>query len=214
MSFSAFLRCAFAAPVLTLAACNVSIGTPEVKTIVSQDFVSDPALDGYVYSNNNIAGTGVVQNTEIRVGDHAGDGSRRGILSFPIDQIPAGAKILEATLEVHQGPATNDPYALGPNLLVDHVDLQGALDKTDYESLALHPVIGVLSTDATPGIRTLSVVAAVQSDVDAGRTSSEYRLKFQFPTNSDGMADTAEFNDSEDHLASGILPRLIVKWEE
>ena len=213
MKLSVLLRCACIAPVLALAACNVSINPP-VQSIVEKTFLGDPELDGYVYSSNGATGTGSTKNTVIRVGDNSFDQSRRGILSFPIPEVPAGAKIVEATLVVYQGMPGNMPYDLGPNLFVDHVDLQGTLDKTDYESAPLHPAIGVLSTDAIPGARSLIVTEAVQSDVDTGRTSSEYRLWFSGATNGDGTTDSARFNDADDHLGNGIVPRLIIKWEE
>lgn len=217
MRFSHLIRSAFAIPMLTLAACGGATGgllEPPPSSTAMLELASDPARDGFVYSADGGFTGGASTGLDIRVGDDSADRTRRGFLSFELNGVPPGATIVSATLEVSQEMTQGAPYFLGPDLLVDHVELGGALGLSDFASPPLHPAFGVLSSLNTDEVKSMDVTAMVQDDIDNGRTYSEYRLWFPSATNNDGAFDAAYFNAAEDSHGSGLVPVLIVEWQE
>lgn len=185
-------------------------GVPVPVTVV---IPSTLARDGDIRSEGtvNTAGAGLF------VGDIDGiipGASSRAVVGFDLTAagIPAGATIQTATLSLEQNVGTGSPYTDLGNVLVDHVDLGLAVDATDYAANTLLAGFGTLSTDATLGVKTLDVGARVQADLTAGRTSSDFRLRFATDTDGDGNTDVAYFVDTENAFALGQPPLLKVVY--
>ena len=138
-------------------------------------------------------------------------GQAKTLVSFDVASIPAGATILSAELAVVQAHVDPDPYGTAGPLLVDHVDLGGAIDSADYDSMALQSVIGALSNNALLAEKRLDVTAQIQADVDAGRGMSSFRAYFG------GMATgAAYFQDPMDVLGLGAGlpgPVLTIRYQ-
>ena len=196
---------------LPLASCNTMSGNA-VGSIVQEIYLGDAAVDGFIESADGGTTGSATTDKDVKVGDNNSDEARRGFLRFLVGGIPAGATILSATLEVNHQSAVNAPYDLGPSMFVDHVLLGAALDVTDFAGNTLDAAIGVLSTSPTAGLRSLDVTSQLQADVNAGRSTSDYRLWFPVGTDSDSKYDAARFNAADDSWSNGKTPRLVVQW--
>lgn len=177
-----------------------------------------PERDGYIRKR----GWFVVAraNDGIRVGDMNVDGREygvRGFLSFDLSGIPARAEILKAELVVEQYDWNGAPFRrLGDRLLVDHVRIDEGrsltLDWEDYDAPAHALDIGTLSTGTAPGLRTLDVTRRVQVDVDAGRRTSDYRLRFERDFRMNGTDDRVDLNDAIGRFPAAERPTLLVRF--
>ncbi|MFH1706129.1 MAG: hypothetical protein ABH867_04465 [Patescibacteria group bacterium] len=174
---------------------------------------STPALDGDITDNPPVDGQGnAVDNTfsNFWVGDRSTNGAWRGFVSFPITVLPANAVIDDATidfvLDFSYGDGlsgdTQIPSGLG-GCRVDHVDFGSSLDPADYQTTPFVSNIGTLvfaeeylqgyHDFTTPdtwrwrGIDNLSLY--IQNDYDAGRGRSQFRIRWDNPTDNDGKHD-------------------------
>jgi hypothetical protein len=135
----------------------------------------------------------------------------RGFLSFDLSSIPSGAPVVSATLRVQQNQVSGDPYtALGP-LLLDQVVYGTVLDAGAYDrSFPTNQAFAMLATDTTLGPKETDVTVAVQDDLAAPRTRSQFRLRFAIDTNGDGLGTAARF----DGPLSANPPLLIVTYRK
>jgi hypothetical protein len=175
--------------------------------VTNDVFQGDPA-DGYV----SAAGFIVAGGSGVYVGDNALDDYSAGFLRFVHASVPAGASVVSATLYAYQSVAIGTPFTqLGAAVLVDHVNIDlgagAGLDPLDLGSAAYAVGIGSLSSSMALGFRFLDVTAAVQADLDAGRSTSDFRLYFASGTDGAGDADYVLFDDAE---AGG--PALLITW--
>jgi len=148
----------------------------------------------------------------IRVGDSGGNDARRGFLRFDLSSIPAGATIEDAELRIGQYSVVGTPYTSLGAVLVDHVTMGVNFDAADWGAAALAPNIGTLSSDSTLQEKSLNVTSRVLDDLNDGRTTSDFRLRFALTTDFDGANDYAEFNDLDDTAGNGQIPQLIVSY--
>ena len=148
------------------------------------------------------------------VGDDTTDTDARGIYTFDISSIPAGATILEATLSTRQVNTFGDPYVKRGPVVLDHVVLGGELRANAYSTSATPGGDGftILSDNATPEVKSAVVTEQVQLDIDQARSFSQYRLRFRLPTSLDDRLDVALFTDREDSGGIGSVPQLIVTY--
>lgn len=169
-----------------------------------------PAVeDGYSTSSS----TALTSGNAIAVGDNSADDVRRGFVCFDIGSIPSGSHVVTAVLRLAQVDVSGNPY---PPLLavnVDHVNVGAAIDPSDVFAAPLQWDIGTLSNDGALTTRSLDVTAQVAADLLAGRTRTDYRLRFSVYTDSDGFVDSAHFEDAEDHYGTGQGPVLVVTYE-
>ena len=174
-------------------------------------FPSNAFNDGYVTTQPAV----LRDSVSVAVGwDGLNEFVIRGFYRFLHTGIPAGAKIHSATLWTYQFEVEGDPYAaLGGGVVVDHIDMGEELYVEDFDSPALSSAFGVLSTDATLGVRTLDVKTEVQADVDALRPYTDFRLRFPVDAGEARSQDGVFFSDAEDGAATGFPPFLIVSWK-
>ena len=175
--------------------------------------LSNPALDGSIWAPVGAVPASISHGSRIRAGDSGLDRPVRGFVSFDLAALPAGAQIESAVLTLYQSRLWGAPYVgLGSEVRVDHVDLEGALDLADFDSPALQVAIGVISTDAVEEHKSLDVAAQVQADLDAGRSSSEYRVYFPIGTENNGVSDQVRFDDADDAEEVVTVPTLVVTY--
>jgi hypothetical protein len=179
-------------------------GSPEIVA-------NQPALaDGYVTASG-----GVYTNSSnaIAVGDNSVEG-RRGFVRFSLGGIPGGAEVVSAVLYLAQADVSGTPYATLGTMRVDHMDLGAGIDAGDYFAAALVSDIGVLSANPLLETKALDVTLRVAADLTAGRTTSDYRLRFPLQDDGDAVVDTAHMEDMENHKGSGQLPLLVVTYKD
>jgi len=127
-------------------------------------------------------------------GDTAGNGQQKGYLRFDHSSIPAGARVLSATLIITQEPAIGTPYSdLNGPVLVDHVQTGATLDMDDWVGGTLGAAILTLATAATPGTTTHDVTQAVALDVASQRATTDFRFYFAQATDAGSDDDQAVF---------------------
>ncbi|MCA9313995.1 MAG: hypothetical protein H6806_01875 [Planctomycetes bacterium] len=165
---------------------------------------------GYAYAN------GLFYTTDngfpIRLGDVSSNTQRRGLLRFDLSSIPAGAEIEDAELRIGQYSITSGPYSTLGDVTVDHVSMGVHFDGPDFAGGTLASNIGILSTNTALEEKSLNVKQRVINDLNAGRSTSDFRLRFQLVTDSDNVMDEAEFNNAFDIGGNGQIPRLIVRY--
>lgn len=179
-------------------------GSPEI--VVHQPAI----LDGYVTAGGFPFPTSV---NAIAVGDNGAEG-RRGFVRFSLAGIPAGAEIVSAVLHLAQADVTGAPYASLGTMRVDHMDLGVGLDGGDYLAAAFVSDIGTLSTNAVLDVKSLDVTSRVAADLLAGRTTSDYRLRFPIQNDGDVAVDSAHMEDMENNKGSGQAPLLTITYKD
>jgi hypothetical protein len=172
-------------------------------------------MDGYAY--RVATSTGFIDTFNSNGGILVGAGFTffderivdRGLYSFPLADLPAGVTIVSATLRLSQTLATDDGYERMGDLLVDHLDPGPSLDVLDFfPILPIGTRVGTLSTDATLGYKEMEVTRSVSDDLVNARARAGFLLSFA----NESSVGVAAFEDSENHLASGLLPQLVVVY--
>jgi hypothetical protein len=205
-------RSRFLITCLLLTACGGGDG-PETPAPVTLTITSTPALDGLVFAQGT-----VTLSSNITAGDYANglgpQGGLRGFVSFDLTAIPAGVTVLTATMTLVQRLTNDTPYATLGTILADHVVYGGVLEAGAYaRSFPTGQGFGVLSADASLGVKSLVVTALVQDDVTALRGRSQYRLRFEFEEDADMDSDQAAFFSPETATVPSELPTLVVTYQ-
>jgi hypothetical protein len=175
--------------------------TPASQTMT---ITSTATLDGWRASNNGGNNTWYIQ-----IGRNA-TLTERGFVSFDISSIPSGKTIDQVTLRLYQGQVEGTPYSSLGSLIVDHLDYGDSLGNEDLNASAISSNIGTLTSNATIEWKDLPVTNALKSDISAGRSRSQYRLRFT--TEATGADAWARFESGDNYLATGNLPQLVVKY--
>ncbi|MGE0191507.1 MAG: hypothetical protein AB7T63_05625 [Planctomycetota bacterium] len=197
-----------AAP-LTLAGCG---GGSVFDPPITAQMPNVAADSGYAYASGSFYTTD--SGYPIRLGDIGTNVQRRGLLRFNLASIPAGATIEDAELRIGQYNITGNPYGTLGDVTVDHVAMGVAFDGPDFSGGTLASNIGILSTASSLEEKSLNVTQRVIDDLNAGRSTTDFRLRFQLATDSDGAIDAAELNNAFDIGANGQIPRLIVRYRD
>ncbi len=129
----------------------------------------------------------------IQAGDTTSNQADRGLISFDLSSVPETYQLLSALLTANQSTVVNDPFTdLSLNAepakltLFDRVHASRVAGAT----LLPGPSIGVLSSSAKLGTRSVTVLGAVSMDLEARvdrNNLTQYGL--QFPKVSDSGAD-------------------------
>ncbi|PNY79903.1 Ig-like domain-containing protein [Deinococcus koreensis] len=167
---------------------------------LSTTLSSAPALDGWVRSDGAVNTDGVA----LLAGDSGtvDNATYRSYLSFDLAAL-TGATVVSATLGVHQSSVTGTPYTSldvgSSDLRLDHVNYGVSLTSTDFDP-TVYATLGDISSSSALGAKSLAVLGALNADLAAGRSRSQYRLRFAALTDGDGQADFAWLH-SGDHGA-------------
>jgi len=170
-------------------------------------FDADAANSGYVVDGAAVTAGGI-----LAVGDSVGDTVARGFYRFDISTLPAGAVVQGATLRTGLGNVAGDPFLEFGSCVVDHIAMGPALDAADFGAAALSAVIGTIAANATFEQKTMDVTAAVQADVAAARTTSDYRLYSVGAPDGEADSDYVHFANNGTHLPAGVEPSLLVTY--
>lgn len=210
--------------VLLLAACGGGGGgdgdpadnnTPPVESgFVTFDSFATPVLSGLVRDEEE-----ALPAVGMAVGDVELDGVR-GIVSFNISEVPAGVTLVRAVLRLPQVATNGNPYSGLGSMVVDHINTNGFFDNLNnqlYEGLLISGPIGgnppaVLSTDETLEVKSLPVTLQVIEDIAAGRSRSQFRVRFEIETNVNPQQDLAIFGVPGGDPA--LAPRLEITYRE
>jgi hypothetical protein len=175
---------------------------------------SQMSLDGFRVNN----GQGSTSQ-EILVGNGeviqpAGELIARGFLSFDISGIPAGATIDNVELRFYQSKVTGDPYDKLVGLVLEQVSYGSSLDDRAYSA----PARGSLPVSPLPSagqwymLDEPTLVSWVQSDVAAGQSQFQVRLRFSVETDSDGLEDWISIQPGGSALGSSKAPVLVITY--
>jgi hypothetical protein len=136
-------------------------------------------------------------------GDTGANLGVRMLISFALPDLPDGAELVAATLSAEQVFASTNVFGvLGGGLeavRVRFAQLTGAYDAGDLGSL------GIFSSSAADGTRSLPVTSAVRDDLADGVTYSQFRFEFPLATDSDGLFDSLQFTRDSFALAMTYL---------
>ena len=196
---------------LLLGACGGGAGGPRRGTPVVLEIESVGILDGFVrndgmvYTSGNGPGVGDLDAASLGL-------AFRMFYAFPLDEIPPGVVVTSVRLRVFQLSITGTPYEDLGDLLVDHVDPNGALDPGDYAGGTLTSNIGTLAMGFGQNYANLGVSNEVQEDLDAARGYSWFRLRFPVDSNVDGGNDVLLLEDGEGSRGSFRPPLLEVTY--
>ena len=200
---------------LALAACGGDGNPPTPPQTV--EILSNAAFDGHVIRYDNALPTKVENSGEIMVGNSGASAlkpTNRGFVEFDLSQLPQGAVIQEAVLELYQlSGHLGDPYGnIGPGLMAAHIALPGPLSEAHFDTPAL-ATGWVLSSDLLEGPKQVHVKAAIEADLGAGRTATQFRLYFQNDEDLSIVSNDYVYIASTDSApAAGAAPRLIVTY--
>jgi hypothetical protein len=137
----------------------------------------------------------------------------RSVATFDLAPLPSDAEIVSAVVTLHQFLVPGTAYeGRGPAIL-DHVDIGADLSADDFDGGTLTSNIGVLSTDATLGPKSLDVTAQVAADLAAGRTRSSFRVRFTNVVPDFTSGRRAAFGDAEGTEGS-TPPTLVVTFRD
>lgn len=133
-----------------------------------------------------------------------GDQGYRGILSFSIFDLPTppGLQIATAVIRADQASVSGAPYSSLGDLIVDHIDTNGFFDNLNnnlYGGLDLESPIGgvvtprVFSDNPNLESKEIDVTLQVIRDLQAGRSRSQFRIRFETDVVNNPQNDFATF---------------------
>ena len=133
------------------------------------------------------------------------------LLSFSLEDVPAGAEITSALLRLRTTRVTGEPLLMDP-LLIERVDIGTALDGTDFSSLALSSATNV-TMNGLLVTREIEVTTLVQQDVNELRTRTDLRLRLFGGTDGDLRDDWFGFETGDNEYRTGERAELSVTYE-
>ncbi len=188
--------------------------------------------DGVILNYYTLSAYGVFTKTNaISVGDgldwYWDPISTRGFLTFNIQSLE-DREIKRIDLKLYQTNSTgNDILGQFPTFgvkqpgsvpcIIDHIIYGDSLGWEDWnagdkdDEQTIKSVIGIISDDTTKGWKTLNITDAVLADLQAGRTTSQFRLRFIIDYDNDLLSDFLSFNMSKnEYFGYKRYPHLLV----
>jgi len=189
---------------------------PTTVTLNTQAGDSGYNIDGVLVY---LEGVGVVANVTDS-GLNAGDGDdnangavENSFLGFDLSDIPVGSTINSATLRINQVYVNGTPYTDLGNMIVDQVNFGNSIDNDDWDADAITSNIGTISNSEETGWKELDVTSAVETDMSASRTRSQFRIRFNIDSDEDGTQDDVYIESGENSNETGSIPELVVEYQ-
>lgn len=214
---ASLLRSASLFACFALAACGGGGGNDEGP--IELTIESTANLDGgTTFNNNGSTNLGSASSAPL-VGDgvfvaSGGTLNYNAFWSFDISAIPSGATIDSAILRLFQAGTANAPTAAFALARLDHVNYGTIFPATSGAfSLLTADIAQLTDLDTFNVPKPLDVTSAVQSDVDASRPRSQFRMRPAIASNNDAAADFMVMTDGETANAAN-RPMLIITYSE
>jgi methionine-rich copper-binding protein CopC len=146
--------------------------------------------------------TPYLNETVLRVGDRASNGAEysRIFLSFPIYQIPVGARITQAQLTMSYAGGSGLAFQRLGNLVLERINIvqiveQGYKLPISAFNLNATPALGCVGCPfIVPNAQVdLNVVTAVTADRSEGHALTQFRLRFASNSSFDNINDYIDF---------------------
>lgn len=187
-------------------------------TLQQVTLLSTPELDGVVVGDNQqVNGRSDIQPV---VGDgqftptvNQGAVRFQAYYSFNLSSLPQGARIKSATMSLYSRDAQGDPAGAMVLVRVDHVNYGNTFPTTLNAGITLDANTAQIGELETIGRKDVDVTTQLQADLDAGRSTSQYRLRGAVASNFDSVPDVIVLTDAEDTQGTGELPMLIIELE-
>lgn len=187
---------------------------PETQFTVA----STADLDGIVFGDNlSVQGRPDLQPG---VGDFSYNGNvnsgaprATSYYSFDLSALPEGARVKSAMLSLYSRDTLGDPQEMMVLVRVDHVNYGNVFPTTHGGAQGLDFNFATLADMNVLGRKDLDVKDQLQADLDAGRSTSQYRLRGAIASDLDNETDIALLTDGEDSFGTGELPLLIIEIE-
>ncbi len=195
----------FAAAVLHIG-CGGGGGQDGPQTLT---LLVTPSLTG------TVANGGFVTPETLGVGDRAPPSSPeitfRGFFTFDLASLPPGATVISATLTLHQIRVAGTPYDTLGAMLLDQVVFGTVLEAGAYGRSFPTSQGNPLSLDETLGPRVVDATVQVQADLAAGRTLSQWRVRFAVESDGNTSSDQADLG-APGSSAAATQPTLVVTY--
>ncbi len=175
---------------------------PELK---EKTIISTPFLDGF-RSSNGFGNYGLY----IMVGKNISV-IHRGFVSFDLSNIPSDATIESATLRLYQEKVVGNPYGLGGDLKVDHLEYGDSLGNEDYGASSISSSFTTLTNNASVEWKDANVTDPLKNDISNGRNKSQYRIHFSNESMGSG-SNLGYFESADNSQGTGNTPQLVVKY--
>jgi hypothetical protein len=111
---------------------------------------------------------------------------------------------------------TGNPFSTLGSVVVDHITPGSPPSNTQYNGGTLASDIGTLTPDANTGPRSVTVTAAVESDVASKAQYSQFRLRFSNedgnPNGQNNYVDFETGNGIDCASDAALAPLLIVTY--
>lgn len=183
--------------------------TPTPVPTEEQTLKSTSSLDGF--RSSNAGGNATI---EVRSGRNE-NLITRGFVSFDLTALPSGITVEKATLKLYQTSIIGNPYGVGGNLKVDHLDYGDSLANDDYNRASLSSNIGTLSSNANVEWKELEVTDRVRDDLNNSRIRSQFRLHFTTENiGGDVTGDFAYFESGDNSTGTSNLPQLVIRYHK
>lgn len=174
----------------------------------------NPSVDDWIYHADGVHGLGseAQPSYPIAVGDSEENYYFRGFFGFDISSIQS--TIVSATLRLYQTDSDGAPYTDLANLYLDHVNF-GTLETnaTDFDGNDITRGLASTSDSDNSEWKEFDVKSAVQADIDAGRTTSQFRVRFATNTDGNNDSDYILIEDTENHGITGNKAQLVVTYQ-
>ena len=201
---------------LVFCACGGGGGGGDEDGAITLNIESTAALDGGIVRSAN----GVVNEANSGSVPLVGDGAfaasggtltYTGLWSFDLSELPAGAQIQSATLQLQVLSVAGDPAAAFALARIDHCNFGAVFPTTDSVNVVEFN-FATISDLNTTGPKPVDATAQVEADLTADRTRSQFRMRMAITSDNDAEADWCVMTDFESVLDPALRPQLIVVY--
>jgi hypothetical protein len=151
---------------------------------------NDTSKSGYVTSKGDVPSGG-----RLVVGDDANNIDMFSFVYFDTSKIPKGSVIESAALVLTQVSTSGDPYGALGHMKAQKVIYQ-TLTAAAFNLQSNPNDDRTMFTDNTKGSHEANVSSQLIDDFAAGRTSTQFRLRFEKTSDGDNGADCAQLDPS------------------
>jgi len=188
---------------------NVTFYT--LRHVVDQTLAAPDSSLSSSWRSDNTIGTGDCL-TQYCVGDSQSAPNRYYVvgLTFDLTRLAPGAVLESATLSSAQNTVSGNPLANLGTLNLEQVSYS-VVDAVSQDGLFVAPAlasgnpVGVFSTSATPGDRSMNVATQVEASRNQGDSVVQFRLKWTHDSNFDGISDVFTYLPGTTQLTLSYL---------